>query len=299
MADNYQMMYRGINEQFRSAQWDRLSYESRKAACQQLENCLAAERNSRPRQIVSVKMEGETFGYQYGNRIFINDYILKNNAFMTKNGLSQIPACGWQTYDTICHEDLHGMMEDMKAGQTFTYISAAKNYDIYRIQYDEKYAFAVGQDRTLTAILDEMKIHGLEADMIDYKNAAKEDRYQDRVAFAEQHFGIPDITRELDQLVSDKENGIVPATPSSGYLKLDNMLYGAHHIIEEDEAEGCPSSAGTTQHNMLSFGSLFEESESSSHLPQYESQCLFDNQQTQSTTTGKDYGEEESLGRFR
>lgn len=82
MADDYQMRYHGINEQFRAAQWDRLSYEGRKAACQQLENCLAAEKNLRPWQIVSVKMEGETFGYQYGNRIFINEYILENNSFM-------------------------------------------------------------------------------------------------------------------------------------------------------------------------------------------------------------------------
>lgn len=221
-----------INGQFREVEWKRMSPNERRTACQQLENHLAQERGALPRRILSIPMEGRTYGYQSGKCIYINSYILDANAFHTQNGFKTIPACGWQIYDTICHEDLHGMQEDLGTGQTFTYVSPSKNYDVYRIQHDEKYAYAIGQYRTLCAILEQKELYGLEPDMIAYKNEAKKDRYQDKVEEAAKELGIPNIDKELDQLIADKENGVVPQAPSNGYLQLDNILYGAHHNIE-------------------------------------------------------------------
>lgn len=302
MTDIDKYMRRVIDSQFREAQWQLLSPAERLNACQQLENRLAAERNAAPKRVYAERMEGKVFGYQRGNGIFVNAYVLEKNAFLTGHGYVPIPAAGWQTYDTICHEDLHGLQEDMRTGQTFTYISPDKNYDIYRIQSDEKYAFAVGQDRTLTAILEQKDIHGLEPDMITYKNIAKDDRYQDRVAEAAESLGIPDIDRELDRLVYDKEHGITPQSPSNDYLKLDNILYGANHPLAEEEtseSEGTAGHNGTAQnHQTLSFGSLTDVSSSSGQ--QHQPQAFSFEQLTQSTNnTGNQFTEEETMGRHR
>lgn len=263
MAYYFDKFNKDGDSNFRASEWEKLSPENRLIACQSLENRLAAERGSAPRTLVAEPMKGGAFGYQQGDKIYINSYLLERNQFLTENGYVDVPAAGWQIYDTVCHEDLHGMMEDTGKGQTFaTYIGPDQQYEIYRIQHDEKYAFAVGQDRTLTAVLEQKAIHGLEDDMVEYKNIVKADRYQDWVANASEKFGISDIDHKLDQLVYDKENGIVPEHPSNDYRKLDNAVYGANHQLDEEEeggeSEGNHGQPAAQQTRSLSYNNFTE-----------------------------------------
>ena len=258
-----------LDGQFREAKWKHLTLDERLEACQMLENRLARERNATPRTIELKRMEEATFGYQSGDKIYINAHLLERDELPMENGFARVPAAGWQVYDTICHEDVHGMLEDRGAGQTISYIPAGNHDELYRIQFEEKYAFAVGQDRTLTAILEQKEIHGLEPDMIDYKNVAKQDRFQDRADEASRLWGIPNVDKKLEQLTQDKEHGITPTMPDPDYQRLDNALYGAHHPLSDNESEG----EGTPGHGQMpmGFGSGVYSEEGQDHYNPFES----------------------------
>ena len=67
---------------FSSDNWkNNLSYEQRMAACQEVENRLAEERGTEPRNVMSEHMDGTCYGYQSGYTIALNEEMMRDGTF--------------------------------------------------------------------------------------------------------------------------------------------------------------------------------------------------------------------------
>lgn len=223
---------------FRARIWNQLTPQMKHQACQELENRLAAERNSVPRTIVAERMEGACYGYQSGNKIYINQNLLESGRFVTYDEITgakvndyQVDAAGWQIFDTICHEDEHGAQYDRGDAQSYrSYITCNTDSVLYRIQKDEASAFAIGNMRTLDAIeLQKNTLGEIEPDMMAYVRDIKADRYQDALSEAQIRYHDENIKATLDQAISDAENGESGESPSGSYHAIRSLINQQNH----------------------------------------------------------------------
>ena len=207
-----------LNSLFREKNWNSLDENERLDACQELENRLAAERGSEPRTLVPEEMDGATYGYQQGNRIYMNQHVLRDNRFVSYDeetgkpvAAYEVRAAGWQTYDTVSHEDEHGAQYDRGDFQTRrSYFTSETDPDLYRIQRDEARAFDAGESRTRAAIAEQVGEDGeYDQDMLDYLEDVDRNSYENALARAQENYDDEHIDQTLDQYITGRENGFI------------------------------------------------------------------------------------------
>ena len=223
-----------LGSRFQSQVWDRLPYEARLSLCQEMENRLAARQGLQPRTITAQPMENKRYGVQRGDTIVLNSHLLRDGVFrstyLDANNVPRtfeitVPAAGWNLYDTICHEHTHGVQWDEGRAQTYvSYISPNRDYPLYRIQPDEREAFAVGQKETLEAIARVEAAIGRELpEKANYLATVREEAYEPALARAQMCYGDPGVQEVLDQVVFDRENGVTPDSPSLTYTYISEV----------------------------------------------------------------------------
>ena len=219
-----------LNSLFREAAWTspNMTPADRQQACQELENRLAAERGEQPREVVLTPMNGSTYGVQSGNCIYLNASLVENHTLTAMDdngnvlGTYRVDAPGWQLYDTVCHEDEHGAQYDRGQFQTgLSYIECESDYSIYRISPDEMNAFNAGQQRTISAINEQIQARGtIDPDMKAYIDDMLEQSATSALEEARARYNDPNIDKTLAEFVYNQEHGIVPENPSPSYQQL-------------------------------------------------------------------------------
>ncbi len=224
---------------FSSDTWKSLSFSQRLNACQEVENRYAAENNVHPCTITYQPMNGACYGWQNGNTICLNSYLLQDGQFCTdykdsygnvQSIRTDVLAPGWNTLDTVFHEGTHGIQEQ-SGRMPSTYISPEMDGDLYRIQGIEKEAYANGQIRTLEALSNyEKEVGHMDPERSEYIASIKADSFQAALIDASQNYNDPNIEQTLQTVINDRENGISRTNTSESYDAINNLCddYGIH-----------------------------------------------------------------------
>lgn len=236
---------------FSSESWKSLSFSQRINACQEVENRYAAENNVQPCTITYQPMNGACYGWQNGNTICLNSYLLQDGQFCTNytdaNGNKQsirtdVLAPGWNTLDTVYHEGKHGIQEQT-GKMPSTYISPEMDGNLYRIQGIEKEAYANGQMRTMEALSNYEKETGhLDAERNDYIASVKNDSFQAALVDASHNYNDPNIEQTLQTVINDRENNIIRTNASESYNAISNLCdsYGIRSSVDVSSAMDNP-----------------------------------------------------------
>lgn len=192
------------------------------------------------------EMDGATYGYQYGDRIFVNSNLIENGCFVTLDedgeilGEYTIDAPGWNVYDTICHEDEHGAQMDRGEFQTrASYIESKSDYNLYRIQPDEARAFEAGQARTLGAIDRQINYwHSVDPDMRLYMDDVRDNQYNTSLEAAMRDYADENIENTMRQFVYDKEHRIQRQAPTFSYQSMDELVRNQQSVQQSRTADG-------------------------------------------------------------
>lgn len=228
---------------FSSDTWKSLSFSQRLNACQEVENRYAAENNVHPCTITYQPMNGACYGWQNGNTICLNSYLLQDGQFCTKfkNSYGNVQsirtdvlAPGWNTLDTVFHEGTHGIQEQ-SGRMPSTYINPEMDDDLYRIQGIEKEAYANGQRRTLEALFNyEKEVGHMDSERDEYIASVKADSFQAALINASQNYNDPNIEQTLQTVINDRENGISRTNTSESYNAINNLCddHGLHSAVD-------------------------------------------------------------------
>lgn len=228
---------------FSSDTWKSLSFSQRLNACQEVENRYAAENNVHPCTITYQPMNGACYGWQNGNTICLNSYLLQDGQFCTKfkNSYGNVQsirtdvlAPGWNTLDTVFHEGTHGIQEQ-SGRMPSTYINPEMDDDLYRIQGIEKEAYANGQRRTLEALFNyEKEVGHMDSERDEYIASVKADSFQAALINASQNYNDPNIEQTLQTVINDRENGISRTNTSESYNAINNLCddHGIHSAVD-------------------------------------------------------------------
>ena len=257
-----------IKTLFSSVCWFRpeMDYQARLEACQELENRLAAEDRTVPRLVVGEDMDGATFGCQQGTLIRMNSNVLEDGKFRTSYTGAQgerltqemeVQAPSWSVYDTICHEHQHCVQEDLGFSQGPAYISAESDYALYRIQPDERDAFAMGERRTCQALGEVGDYFGYpDPAQGDYLASVAEDDYDRALAHAKLAYGDDNIQQAVDNVIRDYGGGVRREYETPGEKGVARVLdeqersYGSS--MAQDVAVG--QDAAPSQDNEMGMG---------------------------------------------
>lgn len=238
---------------FTTNAWRSLDADSRLSICQEVENRLANARGTEPREVISKPMNGAVYGEQYGDTIAINSHILNDNVFRTtytdfagniRTRESEVLAPGWETLDTVNHEDMHGFWEDQGI-MPDTYIQYDTDADLYRIQGCEKAAFLAGEKNTLAAIQDVVRATGVvDPDAQIYLDNHMEDSYRQSLENAARNYNDPNIEATLNTHISNTDQGIEIENPSFSYDAIDCLysqqcydnFYGENRSVVSNQA---------------------------------------------------------------
>ena len=214
---------------FHSANWARLTNDTKLAMCQELENRLAAADNVAPRNVVPEQMQGACYGYQQGNRIAVNVDMLNDGTFRTSYVDGQghrvttehaVQAASWNVYDTIVHEHTHGVSLD-RGLAPYTYFDSDTDHDLYRIQNEERLAYDAGNKATLEAISRaEAALGRQEPEKAAYLESINAENYALCLENAKAAYSDPAIDKTLAQFISDQDQGTVPEHRSESYMRL-------------------------------------------------------------------------------
>ena len=228
---------------FSSDTWKSLSFSQRLNACQEVENRYAAENNVHPCTITYRPMNGACYGWQNGNTICLNSYLLQDGQFCTnledsygnvQSIRTDVLAPGWNTLDTVFHEGTHGIQEQL-GRMPSTYISPEMEGDLYRIQGIEKEAYANGQMRTLEALSNyEKEVGHMDPEHDEYIASVKADSFQAALIDASQNYNDPNIEHTLQTVITDRENGISRTNASDSYYTINNLCddYSTHSAAD-------------------------------------------------------------------
>lgn len=246
---------------FGSENWQSLSFAERMNACQEVENRYAAENNVQPCTVTHQPMDGACYGWQSGNTICLNSYLVADGQFCTQytdqNGNVQTVrtdalAPGWNTLDTVYHEGTHGIQEQT-GRMPSTYISPEMDGDLYRIQGIEKEAYAVGQAKTLDALSSyEKNVGHLDASRNDYIASVRNDSFQSALSEAARNYNDPNIEQTLQTVISDRENNITRENTTESYDAINNLCdtYGIHSSTDISQEASAGSGIGLTSENV-------------------------------------------------
>lgn len=223
-----------LHSLFSSENWNKMNGEQRLGACQEVENRLAAERGTEPREVICSEMEGCTYGYQYGNTIELNSSLLNDGVFHVEykdfDGNTQmrtvpVNSPSWEVFDTVNHEDMHGYWEDMGI-MPETYIQFDTDANLYRIQGCEKSAFEAGERNTFAAIKDIEESLGIkDPEALVYLDAHSENSFQESLEEAKLLYNDNDIEDTLNSYIANTDLGITPANASPSYEAIDDLYY--------------------------------------------------------------------------
>lgn len=232
---------------FSSDTWKSLSFSQRLNACQEIENRYAMENNVHPCTITYQPMNGACYGWQNGNTICLNSYLLQDGQFCTnfkdsygnvQSIRTDVLAPGWNTLDTVFHEGTHGMQEQ-SGRMPSTYISPEMDGNLYRIQGIEKEAYANGQMKTLEALSNyEKEVGHMDPERSEYIASVKADSFQAALIDASQNYNDSNIEQTLQTVINDRENGISRTNTSESYDAINNLCddYGIHSSADVSTA---------------------------------------------------------------
>ena len=235
-----------LHSLFSSKTWNKLSFEDKVGACQEVENRYALSNGVAPCTIQTAKMQGGTYGYQIGNTITLNESLLKNGTFIQSysdtNGniqIREIPviAPSWNTLDTIYHEGTHGIQE-ATGRMPNTYIRSEADSSLYRIQGIEKEAFAMGQLKTLEAISDVEEYTGIcDPSQKDYIEYVKIDSFNSALEASVETYNDPNIEQTLNDVIQDRDHGIYRDNGSASYQAINYLCDNQYYITRESNTE--------------------------------------------------------------
>ena len=286
-----------LHSLFSSETWSPLSFNERINACQEIENRYAIEHNVEPCNVTHQQMDGASYGWQSGQTICLNTSLVRDGCFNVtyrdENGVmqtAQIPAMApsWNTLDTIYHEGTHGIQE-ATGNMPATYISPEMDCDLYRIQGIEKEAYAIGQSRTLDALNEVENSSGkLDVSRNDYFASVKNDSFQAALQDAAKHYNDPNIESTLQNVINDRENGVIPENPSESYQSISALCdnYGIHSSVDVENAGHTPELDSSSESSQTSI-----ESDGSSQSPVYSPDVS-----TQTELSGRDITIDDGLG---
>ena len=221
-----------ISSLFHSSNWDRIDSNTRLGLCQEVENRLAEQDGVEARTVIAEKMNGSVYGQQRDDVIAINVDMLNDGVFCTtytnENGnevtsVHSVDAPSWNTYDTIVHEHTHGVSLD-KDEMPYTYISPKTDYDLYRIQGEERIAFAKGNEMTKEAIAKaEAAMNKEDYQKEDYLESIANDSYEKSLENAKMKYNDPFIDKTLATFINDRDNGITRENASPSYKQIEAL----------------------------------------------------------------------------
>lgn len=283
---------------FSSDTWKSLSFSQRLNACQEIENRYAMENNVHPCTITYQPMNGACYGWQNGNTICLNSYLLQDGQFCTnykdsygnvQSIRTDVLAPGWNTLDTVFHEGTHGIQE--QSGRIpSTYISPEMDGDLYRIQGIEKEAYANGQMKTLEALSNyEKEVGHMDPERSEYIASVKADSFQAALIDASQNYNDPNIEQTLQSVINDRENGISRTNTSESYDAINNLCddYGIHSSADVSTASSTqtiqPDSENSETEVQLDDGLSHTDHEAS--IAYQLDDGLLDSSTTETTTT--------------
>lgn len=262
---------------FSSDNWKSLTFSQRIDACQEIENRYATENNVQPCLVTHEPMNGAYYGWQNGNTICLNSYLLRDGqfctSFMDADGKTQsirtnALAPGWNTLETVYHEGTHGIQEQT-GKMPSTYISPEMDDDLYRIQGTEKEAFANGQLKTLEALSDyEKEVGHLDPERNEYIASVKSNSFQAALIDASHNYNDPDIEQTLQTVINDREYGISRTNASDSYKAIDNLCdsYSVYSFKDISSSTINVSSASSSPDKQLAFDNTETEEQSDINL---------------------------------
>lgn len=217
---------------FGTSGWNGLSYEQRMDACQEVANRYAAVNNAPATRVTASPITGKTYGYERGNTVTLNEHLVRDGVFKTedvdehgKEILVDVPVTSpnWNTLDTVFHEGTHALQESQNR-MADTYIDPEQDYDLYRIQHDEKEAFAAGQHNTLQAINLVERTNGQpDPGAAGYYTTVRNESFRAALQSAATHYNDPNIEATLAQVIYDRDHGIRQANPSPSYAAINSL----------------------------------------------------------------------------
>lgn len=220
---------------FSADTWDTLELAAKTRACQEVADRYAAQYGHAPCRVTHRSMEGAVYGYQSGSEIVLNSSLLAQGVFTTRyrddrDNLrlvrTAVPAPGWQILDTVYHEGTHGLQR-AQGRMPNTYIKPETEDSLYRIQGVEKEAFALGRSKTLQAISEaEAYIGARDASRDAYIECIRTDSFQGALQDAVLRYDDPSIEQTLQEVIADRDLGILPAESSKSYQSLRALCDG-------------------------------------------------------------------------
>ncbi len=221
-----------LSSLFHSFNWENIDANTKLNLCQELENRLAEMDGIEPRTVVAEQMNGSLYGVQHGNIIEINADMLNDGVFRTtyinENGkevtsIHSVDAPNWNTYDTVAHEHTHGVSLDRNE-MPYTYISSSTDYDLYRIQGEERAAFEKGNTLTQEAIArSEAAMGKQDYQKEEYLDSIARDSYEKSLENAKLKYNDPFIDKTLEQFIHDRDNGIHNENTSPSYKQIESL----------------------------------------------------------------------------
>lgn len=205
---------------FSTENWARpeMSPQEKLEACQEVENRLAQADGTTPRAVISENMSGAACGYQAGPVIALNSNVLDAGVFKveyldeqgnTQVQLMPVAAPNWTTYDTVCHEHQHCVQIDQGRSQGQAYIDPSADYDLYRLQPDEREAFDMGISRTQSTL---QHIEGVlereDQNKEEYLASIQADSYESALERAQMHYQDEYIQQTVDSVIYDYRDGV-------------------------------------------------------------------------------------------
>ena len=202
-------------------------------ACQELENRLADLDGSVPRQIIAEHMDGGTLGVCGESHIILNANVIEDGVIHTlytddqgnvKVKEDAITASNWTVYETVCHEHQHAVQYDEGRDQGMAYIRPDTDYELYRIQPDEREAYQKGAERTLAALDSIQRLGYQDPNAQKYLASLQVDSYDSFLAKAQEHFSDPNIQQALDTVLHNYARGVQTSYESPGEIAVEQAL---------------------------------------------------------------------------
>lgn len=220
-----------LDSQFAPDQWKQLSYDERCDCIRELEGRFAQEQGRPAKDIEFVPMEGGRYGgwSKQDDRIYINDTLVRDDAFQVKGRLVSQEDANYQLYDTVAHEGYHayqdyalenpGVHPDQQQLEEWrlnaesaypqgryesNYYSFDTDRDRYRLQPLERDAFEYGNSRTREAFDPIEAREGQLPGYDTYKDSCELDSYDNALNEAQQR--DPETLSHMTEEMQDRSD---------------------------------------------------------------------------------------------
>ena len=274
-----------LYSKFARETWDKMSLNEKVELCQEIENRRAETDKTFARPVSSEPMYGRTIGlYNSANeRITMNSNILEHGKLVIPcvnqygfimtdekgNTLVKeidVPASNWRSFKNVVHEGVHASQQDKGTNQTWrSYIipqkcgsaSGVGDTDLYRIQPCEKEANEIANKLTAAAMLEsETVLRRRDPERDSVLDSCSNKDFERALENAKQRYNDPNIEQTLQQVVHDRENGIVNQNPGKSYQDICDLLdeqmihqLGANNAENKSINQGRETESQNSQEN--------------------------------------------------